>query len=139
MAPSTRRSGSPEDVLMNIEDIPNIPDRDERFVAITVDCYDEYKQLSAFEVYLTDALQSPFAAVWGQGASATPMTVLGVADADEEEGVRLKVRHANGDEYEVPADQLWAADTPAYATVLDDYRVFVSQGGLPADEGERWR
>lgn len=82
---------------MNIEDIPNIPDRDERFAVIAVDCYNEYEQFSAFEVYLIDALRTPFAAVWGHGASATPVTVLGVADADEEEGVRLKVRHADGD------------------------------------------
>lgn len=79
---------------MNIEDIPNIPDRDERFAAITVDCYDEYEQLSAFEVYLTDALR-PLRRCLGPRA---PVTVLGP-------GVN--------------------------ATVLDDYRVFVSQG-------ERW-
>jgi hypothetical protein len=43
---------------MNIEDIPSIPDRDKRFEEITVDCYDEYEVLSAFEVYLTDALRT---------------------------------------------------------------------------------
>lgn len=67
------------------------------------------------------------------------MTVLSVADTDDAECVCLKVRHADGNEYEVPADQLWAADTPGVnATVFDDYRVFASQGGLPFDESEGW-
>src|ERR671929_142450 len=70
---------------MNIEDIPSIPDREKRFAEITVDCYDEYEVLSAFEVYLTDALRTPFAAMWGKpGTSqAEPVMVLGVADAEE--------------------------------------------------------
>ena len=62
---------------MNIEDIPNIPDREQRFEEITVDCYDEYEVLSAFEVYLTDALRTPFAATWGKPGTrgATTVTV----------------------------------------------------------------
>jgi len=47
---------------MNIKDIPGLPDREKRFEEIAVDCYDEYEVLSAFEVYLTDALRTPFAA-----------------------------------------------------------------------------
>lgn len=47
---------------MNIEDIPSIPEREKRFQEIAVDCYDEYEALSAFEVYLTDALRTPFTA-----------------------------------------------------------------------------
>ena len=84
-----------------------------------VDCYNEYEQPSAFEVYLTDALRAPFVAAWGQGVSATAVTVLGVV---------------------VPAIyQLWAAETPGVnATLLDDYRAFVQQGGLPFDEHEEW-
>ncbi len=97
---------------MHIADIPSIPDRETRFEEITVDCYDEYEVLSAFEVYLTDALRTPFAATWGAPgrAQAERVTVLGVADTDDREGVRLRVRGSDGDEYDVPADQLWAED-----------------------------
>src|SRR5262249_21259579 len=125
---------------MNIEDIPSIPDREKRFEEITVDCYDEYEVLSAFEVYLTDALRTPFAAIWGAPgtAQADQVTVLGVANTDEREGVRLRVRHGDGDEYEVLADQLWAGDaSSANAIVLDDYRAYVASGGLPSDEYEQ--
>src|SRR5215207_7016934 len=101
-----------EEVPMNIEDIPSIPDREKRFEEITVDCYDEYEVLSAFEVYLTDALRTPFAAMWGKTSTpqADRVTVLGVANTDEREGVRLCVRHSDGEHYEVLADQLWAED-----------------------------
>jgi hypothetical protein len=124
---------------MNIEDIPSIPDRDKRFEEITVDCYDEYEVLSAFEVYLTDALRMPFTATWGKPgtAQAEPVTVLGVADTDEREGVRLRVRGSDRDEYEVLADQLWADDAGnTNAIVLDDYRAYVAGGGLPFDPYE---
>ena len=124
---------------MNIEDIPSIPDREKRFEEITVDCYDEYEVLSAFQVYLTDALRTPFAASWSEPSTrqAQPVVVLGVADTDEREGVRLRVRHSDGDEYEVLADQLWAEDTTsANAIVLDDYRAYVADGGLPFDPYE---
>jgi len=122
---------------MNIEDIPSIPDREKRFEEITVDCYDEYEVLGAFEVYLTDALRTPFTATWGApGASqAEPVTALGVADTDEREGVRLRVRKSDGDIYEVLADQIWADEAgSANAIVLDDYRAYVAGGGLPFDE-----
>jgi hypothetical protein len=124
---------------MNIEDIPSIPDREKRFEEITVDCYDEYEVLSAFEVYLSDALRTPFAATWGKPGTpgAAIVTVLGVADTDEREGVRLPLRAGDGDEYEVLADQLWAEDaSSANATVLDDYRIYVADGGLPFEEYE---
>ncbi len=121
---------------MHIADIPSIPDRETRFEEITVDCYDEYEVLSAFEVYLTDALRTPFAATWGAPgrAQAERVTVLGVADTDDREGVRLRVRGSDGDEYDVPADQLWAEDAAsANAIVLDDYRAYLAGGGLPFD------
>jgi Calcium binding len=123
---------------MNIEDIPSIPDREKRFEEITVDCYDEYEVLSAFEVYLTDALRTPFVATWGAPgtAQAEPVTVLGVADTDEREGVRLRVRGSDGDEYDVLADQLWADADSANAIVLDDYRAYMASGGLPFDAYE---
>jgi hypothetical protein len=124
-------------MLMNIEDIPSIPDRETRFEEITVDCYDEYEVFSSFTVYLTDALRVPFGATWGAPGTAdsVPVTVLGAGDADEHEGVYLRVRASDGDEYEVLADQLWAVGGESVnATVLDDYRIFVAQGGLPFGE-----
>jgi hypothetical protein len=122
---------------MNIEDIPTIPDREKRFEEITVDCYDEYEVLSAFEVYVTDALRMPFAATWGTPgtAQAEPVAVLGEAGMDEREGMQLRVCGSDGDEYDVVADQLWADDaSSANAIVLDDYRTYVAGGGLPFDE-----
>jgi hypothetical protein len=122
---------------LNIEDIPHLPDRERRFEEITVDCYNEYEQLSAFEVYLTDALRTPFEARWGEGTRAKRVTVLGVASTSDDEGVRMRVRLSDGAEQEVLADQLWAAEAPGVnATVLDDYRAFVQEGGLPFDEDE---
>ena len=124
---------------MNIKDIPSLPDREQRFEEITVDCYDEYEVLSAFEVYVTDALQTPFMATWGTPgqAGASRVSVLGVAGTDEREGVRLRVRGSDGDEYEVLADQLWADEAgSANAIVLDDYRQYVAAGVLPFDPYE---
>jgi len=125
---------------MNIEDIPSIPDREKRFEEITVDCYNEYEVLSAFEVYLTDALQGPFAATWrdpDEPDHSEPVTVLGVADVDDRRGVLMKVRRANGKERRVLAEQLWANDvSSANAIVLDDYRAYVAGGGLPFDPYE---
>lgn len=124
---------------MDIKDIPNIPERDRRFDEITIDCYDEYEILSAFEAYVTEALQLPFAASWGRaGQVAAPaVRVLGLADMHDRQGVRLRVRAGDADEYEVPADQLYAANGDSVnAIVLDDYRAFVESGGLPVDEYE---
>ncbi|SRR6266540_5205479 len=123
---------------MNIEDIPSITDREKRFEEITVDCYDEYEVMSAFEVYLTDALRTPFAATWrdpDEPDHIEPVTVLGVADLDDRRGVLMKVRRANGKERRVLAEQLWADDVgSANAIVLDDYRAYVDGGRLPFDE-----
>jgi hypothetical protein len=124
---------------MDIKEIPSIPDREKRFEEITVDCYDEYEALSAFDVYLTDALRMPFAATWGTPGTAQVerVSILGVAEMDEHEGVRLRVRHSDGDEYAVLADQLWAEDAASTnAIVLDDYRAYVAGGGLPFDPYE---
>ena len=50
--------------MIDIGDIPDIPDRDERFEEILVDCYGQIEELSAMEVYFTDAVAYPFAATW---------------------------------------------------------------------------
>lgn len=125
---------------MDIADIPNLPSREQRFEEITVDCYNEDEVLSAFEVYLSDALRTPFAALWGApGTDRLSVTVLGAGDGYDDDGVLLRVHLADGDEQEVLADQLWAVETPGVnATVLDDYRAFVAEGGLPLDDDEEW-
>jgi hypothetical protein len=125
--------------MMNIADIPSLPDREQRFEQISVDCYDEYEVLSAFGVYVSDALRTPFPATWGKPGTpqAEPATVLGVGAIDEREGVRLRVRGSDGDTYEVLADQIWADDAGSpNAIVLEDYRTYVANGGLPIDEYE---
>jgi hypothetical protein len=123
---------------MNIDEIPQLPSQTERFEAITVDCYNEYEVLSAFGVYLSEALQPPFAALWGApGTERLPVTVLAASDSIDDEVILLRVRLTDGDEQEVPADQVWAIEPDSVnATVLDDYRAFVSGGGLPFDEDE---
>ena len=49
--------------ITDIEDIPELPDRRQRMEALLVDCYGREEELSAFEVYVSDALRPPFAAV----------------------------------------------------------------------------
>jgi hypothetical protein len=123
--------------LMSFEDIPGMAEQEARFEEITLGCHDEYERLSAFELYLTHALRLPFEALWELGASTVPVTVLGVAESDDEEGVRLRVRHADTDEQVVPAVQVRAAEASVTeALVLDDYRAFVQGGGLPFSVSE---
>jgi hypothetical protein len=43
------------------KDIPSIPDQGQRIEEITVDCYNQAKDLAGFEVYFTEAMQFPFA------------------------------------------------------------------------------
>src|SRR6266851_1290056 len=81
--------------VRDIAEIPEIPDRATRLAEITVDCYGREEELSAFDVYLSDALRPPCAATWcdpDEPGHAAPMTVLGVADLDERRGILLRVR-----------------------------------------------
>src|SRR5262249_20289249 len=59
----TRWSSRMPDIT-DIEDILELPDRRHRVEALLVDCYGRDEELSAFEVYFSDALRPPFAAVW---------------------------------------------------------------------------
>jgi hypothetical protein len=94
--------------MTSIEDIPHIPDRNKRLEEITVDCYNAAEELSAFEVYLTDAMQLPFAATWrdpDEPDHAEQVTVLGVADVDDRRGILLQVRRSsNNKERRLPAE-----------------------------------
>lgn len=115
--------------MVEIRDIPLIPERKERFEEILVDCYGQYEELSAMNVYLEDALNFPFAAHWrdpDESGHGELITVLGVADVDDRRGVLLQVRRSNGKERRVTAEQIWPKDKESVnALVLDDYRYWV--------------
>ena len=123
--------------MTDIEDIPRLPDRQQRMGALLVDCYGRDEELSAFEVYFSDALQPPFAAIWRDPDDLRheeAVTVLGLARVDDRRGVLLKVRRAGQEERSVLAEQLWATDPGGVnATVLNDYRHWVEGGGLDPD------
>ena len=73
-----------------IEDIPTLSDHDQRMDALLVDCYGREEELSAFEVYFSDALQPPFAAVWrdpDEPGHEEAVTVTGLARVDDRRGV----------------------------------------------------
>jgi len=113
-----------------IEDIPNIPDQSRRIEEVTVDCYGQAEELSAFEVYLTDAMQFPFSATWrdlDEPGHAEPVTALGVESVDERRGILLSVQRS-GKQRRLPADQVWANDeNSANAIILSDYRYWVEE------------
>jgi hypothetical protein len=117
--------------LMNTEDIPSIRNRDKRFEELFVDCYGQSEELSAIEVYFTDAMHYPFEAEWrdlDEPGHAEAVTVLKMADVDVRRGVLLAVQRAGGKQRRVLADQLWAKDKKsANAIVLNDYRHWVGE------------
>lgn len=120
--------------MRDIADIPEIPDQATRLAEVTVDCYGREEELSAFEVYLADALRLPFAATWrdpDEPGFSEPVTVEAVADLDERRGILLQVRRRSGKTRRVVAEQIWANATASpNAIVLDDYRYWVEHGGL---------
>jgi len=110
---------------------------------LLVDTYGPDDELSAFEVYFTDALKPPFAASWRDpdeeghaeavtvtGVADEAVTVTGVADVDDRRGVLLAVARQGGKERRVPAEELWADEPGVNATILDDYRSWIDSGGL---------
>jgi hypothetical protein len=123
--------------MRSIEDIPEIPDQQMRLAEITVDCYGRDEELSAFEVYFTDALHPPFAATWRDPDApdhVEAVTVLGVATVDARRGMLLQVRQRGGKTRRVLAEQVWADEAASpNAIVLADYRHWVGRGGL--DDG----
>ena len=122
--------------MVDIEDIPNIPDQRERIQEVTVDCYGQSEELSAMEVYLMDAIRYPFEATWRDPDApdhAEPVTVLSFGTTDERRGILLEMQHGSK-KRRVLAEQLWANDeTGPNATVLNDYRYWVTElNGLTA-------
>jgi hypothetical protein len=116
--------------MIEIGDIPTLPDREKRIEEITVDCYGQFEELSGFGVYLTEALRFPFEATWrdpDEPGHAETVTVLGVADIDDRRGVLLQVRRGDV-ERRIVAEQVWAKDEAgANAIVLEDYRYWVNK------------
>jgi Calcium binding len=110
--------------MRDIADIPEIPDQATRLDEITVDCYGREEELSAFDVYLTDALRLPFTATWrdpDEPGHSLPITVLEVADLDDRRGIVLRVRRRGGKERQVLAEQVWANEAASpNAIVLND-------------------
>jgi Calcium binding len=124
--------------MRDIADIPEIPERATRLAEITVDCYGREEELSAFAVYLSDALRLPFAATWrdpDEPGFSESVVVGAVADLDERRGILLQVRRRGGKARRVLAEQIWANETAGpNAIVLDDYRFWVEHGGLDLEE-----
>jgi calcium binding protein len=115
--------------MVEIEDIPNIPDQRERIREVTVDCYGQSEELAAMEVYLMEAIHYPFEATWqdpDEPGQAEPVTVLGFGTTDERRGIKLEVQRGNK-KRQILAEQLWAkAEDSANAIVLNDYRYWVN-------------
>ena len=116
--------------MYDTEDIPDIPDQSQRIQEVTVDCYGQAEELSAFEVYFTDAMQFPFPATWRDSDEpdhAEPVTVIGLDSVDQRRGVLLSVKRSDK-QCRLLAEQVWADDEDsANATVLDDYRYWVEE------------
>ena len=116
--------------MYDIEDIPNIPDQEERLQEVTVDCYGQSEELSAMEVYLMDAIQYPFEATWrdpDEPGHAEPVTVLAFGATDERRGILLEVELGRN-KRRILAEQLWANDEGSPdAIVLNDYRYWVNE------------
>lgn len=116
--------------MTSIEDIPFLPDRNERISEVTVDCYGQAEELSAFEVYFTCALQFPFEATWrdiDEPDHSRKVKVLGVDSVSDRRGILLKAELA-GKPRRIVAEQVWAKDEKSSnATILDDYRYWVNE------------
>ncbi len=116
--------------MCDIEDIPNISDQSQRIGEITVDCHGQAEELSAFEVYFTDAMQFTFPAAWrdpDESGHAEPVTVLELNSVDERRGILLSVKRGDK-QRRLLAEQVWADDEgSANATILNDYWYWIKE------------
>ena len=116
--------------MYDTRDIPGIPDQGQRLDAVTTDCYHQADELAAMQVYITDAMDFPFAATWrdpDEDGHAEPVTVLGLGDVENRRGVLLLVERGNKERY-LLTEQVWADDgDSANAIVLDDYRYWLDE------------
>jgi hypothetical protein len=116
--------------VIEVEEIPGLLDRQRRIAEVTVDCYGQMEELSAFEVYFTDAMRFPFAATWrdpDEPGHAESITVLDLDSVDERRGVLLRVQRGEL-QRRLLAEQVWADDKDsANAVILDDYRYWLEE------------
>ncbi|MCP4542180.1 MAG: hypothetical protein GY832_34085 [Chloroflexi bacterium] len=116
--------------MHSIDDIPSISDQSQRIEEVTADCHGQAEELSAFEVYFTDAMQFPFSATWrdpDEPGHAEAVTVLGVNSVNERRGILLSVKRGDK-QRRLLAEQVWADDKDsANATVVNDYRYWVER------------
>lgn len=119
--------------MYDIADIPEIPDQSQRITEVTVDCYGQIEELSAIEVYFTDAMQFPFPATWrdpDEPGHAEPVTVLDLDSVDQRRGILLVVTRIQreGKRRRLLAEQVWADDeSSANAIILNDYRYWLEE------------
>jgi uncharacterized Zn finger protein len=126
---------------LSVADLALIRDREARFAAILVDCYDVHEELAAFHVYVEDALILPFEAVWDDPDSldrGLPVTVIGVAGVSYKRGVLLSIK-LGGKKRRVPAEQVRVLNSEdRNAIVLEDYRDWWEGFGGFDDFDEIW-
>lgn len=127
--------------MYDMEDITKIADQFQCLSEVTVDCYNQSEELTAIKVYFTDAMHFPFAATWrdpDEPGPAEPITVLGVDEVHERQGVLLSVKRGPK-RRRLLAEQVWAGEeSSANAIVLQDYRHSVDElHGLTPGYGQR--
>jgi hypothetical protein len=122
------------------DEIPEIPDRDERIKEVLTDAYGEEEELVAFETYLGDSLEFPFEATWrdpDEKGHAEKVKVLEMAGSNLRRGVLLKVQRGSKTR-KLEAGQVWPVDEQSQnATVLGDYQEwFKTLDGYNEEEDE---
>ncbi len=118
-------------------DIPRLRKRDNRAMEVFVDCYGDSEFAGAIEVYLTDALEYPFKAVWRRSnREHATVTVVGLdEDWEDETGLMFQVEIEEGDEI-APAHEVHGQPHSRVATVLDDYRAWWAFDWGESDDDE---
>jgi hypothetical protein len=123
---------------MEISEIPQLPDREQRFEELFVDTYGIWEELSGMGVYFDDCLTFPFEAIWrdeeGSGYQETA-TVIGIGPESNRDALTLKVQRSRG-VLDVPAYQITPIELGVNAIVLDDYRHWFRTTWPPEDDSE---
>jgi hypothetical protein len=124
---------------MELYDIPTLPNREDRYTEIMVDCYNDGEVFGAFDAYLSDAIDYPFEATWRVEDSQdrqdwVTITVLTLSSrGDERKGLLFEAK-AKGRKRLVPAHEVYPVEQKGRnATVLGDYREWWP-GSLHDDE-----
>jgi hypothetical protein len=120
---------------LSTHDIPRLRKRDHRAVEVFVDCYGDSEVASAIEVYLSDALDYPFPAIWRRpDGSRERITVVALSgNWDDDTGLIFEVDSDEGDDF-APAHQVHGLRPGRIQTVLDDYRAWWPYDTLALDD-----